>query len=72
MEWLAYVDAQPALPLTISTSYGDDEQTGILNTVVMLFAAANKLLQFRPIMLVEYATNLVNLVCTYFRIEVPI
>ena len=71
-EWLAYVNAQPALPLTISTSYGDDEQTGTWNIVIMLFAVADKLLQFRPVMLVVYATNLLNLVCTYFHIGVPI
>ena len=27
--WLDFVLAQPQLPLAISTSYGDDEQTGM-------------------------------------------
>jgi hypothetical protein len=35
-EWLAFVTTHPNTPLTISTSYGDNEQTGIVIIILLV------------------------------------
>jgi len=40
-DWLDFVLAQPQLPLVISTSYGDDEQTGMYSSTSSVIAVAN-------------------------------
>jgi tripeptidyl-peptidase I len=40
--WLDFVLAQPHLPLAISTSYGDDEQTGTYSSRLSAIAGSNR------------------------------
>lgn len=45
LQWLDFVLAQKDLPQTISTSYGDDEQTGTRTPVQLLLGLADTTLQ---------------------------